>query len=122
MNQNKLFYWIPTVLVSAMMLMSGVIYFIKTEMADAFKHLGFPDWFRIELGTAKILGVAALLLPMVPANIKEWAYAGFGIVFISALIAHYNVGDGFQTPAFVALVLLAVSYYFYHKQGTVQSV
>ena len=38
-------------------------------------------------------GVAALLVPMVPARLKEWAYAGFAITLVSALIAHLAVGD-----------------------------
>ena len=39
-------------------------------------------------------GVAALLVPMVPARLKEWTYAGFAITLVSALIAHFAVGDG----------------------------
>ena len=114
MNPNKILYWVPTALVSAMMLMSAFMYFTKPEMAEAFKHLGFPDFFRVELGTAKILGVAALLIPMVPARIKEWAYFGFALVFFSAVLAHNNVGDNVTMPL-VALALLVVSYVYYHK-------
>jgi len=36
----------------------------------------------------------ALLVPLVPARLKEWAYAGFAINLVSALIAHFSVGDG----------------------------
>ncbi len=46
-----------------------------------------PDYFRIELSWAKFAGLAALLVPMVPARLKEWAYAGFAIKLVSALIA-----------------------------------
>ena len=55
-------------------------------MAEAFTHLGFPDYFRVELSWAKLLGVVLLLAP-VPARLKEWAYAGFAISLGSALIA-----------------------------------
>src|SRR4249920_2521112 len=40
-------------------------------------------------GGAKILGVLALLIPSIPARIKEFAYFGFGITLISASIAHF---------------------------------
>jgi hypothetical protein len=50
----------------------------------AFVHLGFPGYFRIELTTAKALGVLALLLPGVPTKVKEFAYFGFGITLASA--------------------------------------
>src|SRR5262245_54373441 len=48
------------------------------QVAEMFTHLGFPDYFRVELSWAKLLGVALLLAP-VPARLKEWAYAGFAI-------------------------------------------
>ena len=114
MKQNNLIYWITTGLLSAMMLMSGVMYFIKPEMKEAFHTMGFPDWFRVELGAAKILGVAALLLPMVPSRFKEWAYFGFGIVIVSATIAHINTGQSVLVPL-VALALLVTSYIYFHK-------
>jgi len=62
-------------------------------VAQAFQHLGFPDYFRVELSWAKFLAIAVLLAP-VPARLKEWAYAGFAITLVSALIAHFSVGDG----------------------------
>jgi hypothetical protein len=82
------------------------------EVAEAFRQLGFHSAsFRVELSWAKILGIAVLLLP-VPARIKEWAYAGFGIVCVSAFIAHVSAGQGVEQWiwATVALVVLAVSY------------
>ena len=61
------------------------------QVAEAFTRLGFPDYFRVELAWAKLLGVVLLLAP-VPARLKEWAYAGFAITLGSALIAHLAVG------------------------------
>src|SRR5262249_38382302 len=63
------------------------------QVAEAFTHLGFPNYFRVELSLAKLLGVVLLLAP-VPARLKEWAYAGFAINLVSAVIAHVAVGDG----------------------------
>ena len=48
------------------------------QVAEAFTHLGFPAYFRVELSLAKFLGVALLIAP-VPSRLKEWAYAGFAI-------------------------------------------
>jgi len=62
-------------------------------MKGAFTHLGFPSYFRIELTTAKALGVLALLIPGIPRKVKEFAYFGFAITLISASIAHFSVGD-----------------------------
>jgi uncharacterized BrkB/YihY/UPF0761 family membrane protein len=112
MKTNKIAYWITTGLISAMMLMSGIMYFVAPEVKEGMAHFGFPDFFRIELGAAKIIAAIALILPMVPARVKEWAYAGLGIVLISALFTHFQVGDSadkFGGPIF-AFILLAASY------------
>ncbi len=80
-------------------------------MAQTFEHLGFPDYFRIELGIAKIIGVLLLLAPFT-GRLKEWVYAGFTINMISGSIAHEAAGDpifAVLTPL-VLLGVLAVSY------------
>ena len=112
----KIIYWIPTVLFSLLMLYSASAYFNAPQIQAAFVHLGFPDYFRKELGIAKLIGAIALLAPL-PGKMKEWAYAGFGITLISALIAHISSGDSVQifAPVLVALILLALSYIFYNR-------
>lgn len=50
-----------------------------SHFVEIFHHLGFPDYFRILLGVAKILATPTLLVPLVPATLREWAYAGFTI-------------------------------------------
>ena len=79
-------------------------------------RLGFPDYFRLELAWAKLLGVVLLLAP-VPARLKESAYSGFAFTLGSALIAHVAVGDGPEAWGFAAGtgVLWALSYCFWHR-------
>ncbi len=117
MKTNKIIYWVSTGIISAMMLFSAFGYFTNPDMKAGFVHLGFPDFFRIELGVAKILGAIALLLPMPPAKIKEWAYFGFALVFLSASIGHAAVGDpvGNIIPPLVFLAILGVSYFYNMK-------
>ena len=115
--KNKIIFWVSTGLISLMMLFSAYAYFTSPEMEANFKHVGFPDYFRIELAVAKIIGVIVLLIPA-PKMIKEWAYAGFGITFISAFIAHSAVGDPIsgRVMPLVALALLAVSRIYLDKK------
>ncbi|MBI1334700.1 MAG: DoxX family protein [Armatimonadetes bacterium] len=103
-------YWILTVLFSLMMALSATMYLTSDAMVQAFRHLGFPTYFRVELALAKYAGVAALLAP-VPDRVREWAYAGFGITLASAVIAHSSV-DGPQAAAMPAvfLIILCASY------------
>jgi len=90
MKKNKIIFWITTGLVSAMMLFSAYSYLTNEVMKSGFVHLGFPSYFRIELAVAKILGVIVLILPLIPNRLKEFAYTGFAITFISAFIAHLS--------------------------------
>jgi putative oxidoreductase len=88
------------------------------DAAQAFTRLGFAsDAFRVELSWAKVLGVLVLLLPMVPARLKEWAYAGFAINLVSAFIAHTSIHD--RPTSFIAASMTSVlwvgSYYFWRR-------
>ena len=86
------------------------------QVAEAFTKLGFPDYFRVQLAVAKLLGVLVLLVP-VPSRLKEWAYAGFAITLVSALIAHFAVGDGPEAWSFAAGtgVLWGLSYVLWRR-------
>jgi hypothetical protein len=70
MKSKKIIYWVTTVLVGGMMIFSGISYLTDANMQAAFEHIGFPDFFRLELGIAKVLGALILLIPAVPANVK----------------------------------------------------
>jgi DoxX-like family len=115
MKRNKTIYWVTTGLVCAVMVFSAINFNLNNPlgpMKGAFVHLGLPNYFKIELTVAKILGVLALLIPGVPRKVKEFAYAGFTITLISASIAHFSSGDGmmFIVDPLLFLILLAVSY------------
>ena len=90
---RTLVYWALTALFCLQMLFTAYAQLRLPQVAEAFTHLGFPGYFRVELSLAKLAGVALLLAP-VPARLKEWAYAGFAIDLGSAVIAHLSVGDG----------------------------
>ena len=100
-----------------MMLFNAAQYLFNPQLIKDFIHLGFPDYFRIELAFAKTIGALVLIIPKIPIRIKEWAYAGFGITFISASIAHYSSGDSIGHMIFplVFLVILVFSNIYLHK-------
>lgn len=115
-------YWLTTALFSLWMLFTSYAQLTFPQVQQVFSHLGFPDYFRIELSVAKILGALVLLFP-VPPLLKEWAYAGFAINLVSALVAYLSVGDGasqFLWPV-AAGVILALSYLFHRKLGKLAS-
>ncbi len=111
-------YWVFTSLFALQMGFTAYAQLRLPEVAEAFAHLGFPDYFRVELSIAKLVGLAVLLAPMAPARLKEWAYAGFTICLGSALIAHLAVGDGAAKWSWAVgtFVLEACSYYFFRRR------
>ncbi|XZF14067.1 DoxX family protein [Chitinophagaceae bacterium MMS25-I14] len=124
MRKYKLIYWISTGIVTAIFLWSAINFAFNAEMKGAFAHLGLPNWFRVELTIAKLLGVVALVLPGMPHKIKEFAYFGFGITLISASVAHLSSGDSalLEVGHSFFFVCLAVSYVYYQKIRNMRSV
>ncbi|MHA7628933.1 DoxX family protein [Corallococcus sp. M7] len=104
-------FWIATALFCLEMGFTAYAQLNLRDAADGFTRLGFPGYFRVELAWAKVLGLLVLVAP-VPWRLKEWAYAGFAINLVSALIAHFAVGDGPEAWAFAAFtsVLWVLSY------------
>lgn len=125
-NREKLIYRTTTGILCAVMVFSVINFIFNDHFPfpngpeGAFVHLGLPHYFKIELTTAKILGLMALLISGVPFKIKEFAYFGFGITLISASIAHFARGDAQLSVLFIHdplffLILLIVSYIYFEK-------
>ena len=110
-------YWIATGLLCLQLGFTAYAQLQLPQVAAAFAHLGFPDYFRIGLSWAKLVGVVLLLAPA-PARLKEWVYAGFAFDLGSAVFAHLSVGDGVEAWGWAAGtgVLWASSYYFWRRQ------
>jgi putative oxidoreductase len=120
-------FWIFTALFCLEMSFTAYYELLRLpEAAHAFTRLGFPAAsFRVELSWAKVAGVAALLVPMIPARgavyvMKEWAYAGFAINLVSALIAHFSISDrrAAFVPSAITSVLWGLSYFFWRRLQT----
>src|SRR5712671_3254669 len=122
LRRDRTIYWTTTALVSAVMVFSIVSFTFLDHVPfpeGGFVHLGLPGYFRTELTIAKALGVLALLVPGVPAKVKEFAYFGFGITLLSASFAHFSSGDArisvlFVLDPLVFLGVLIVSYVYFN--------
>jgi len=120
-------FWIFTALFCLEMSFTAYYELLRLpEAAQAFTRLGFAsNAFRVELSWAKLAGVVVLLIPTFPARLKEWAYAGFAINLVSALIAHSSISDrpAAFVPSAMTSVLWGLSYFFWRQMqaGTVKS-
>ncbi|AIM37433.1 hypothetical protein KO02_12595 [Sphingobacterium sp. ML3W] len=115
MKSTKITYYTTTGIISAMMIFIAFETLLKPEVKVSMEHLGFPDYFRIEIGITKLIGAVFLWLPV--RLLKESAYIGFAIMFASASLAHYMVGDpvGKVFTGFIFLAVLIVSYVSHSK-------
>jgi uncharacterized membrane protein YphA (DoxX/SURF4 family) len=117
---TKIIYWTSTVLFAAVFALTGTLYLIHNpQMVTKLALLGYPPYMLAILGTAKVLGAIALVVPRFP-RLKEWAYAGFVFDFLGAIWSHVAV-QGVGRSALVVLVPLAlvvISYVSYRKLET----
>lgn len=113
-KRNKIIYWIATLWLALGMTSTGIVQLIKLQAeTDMMTSLGYPFYFLTILGTWKILGVIAILVPKF-LLVKEWAYAGFFFVISGAIFSHAAVGDvaiAYFGPSLL-LVLTIASWYF----------
>ena len=81
-------------------------------------HLLIPRYLGIEASIGQLIGLVLLIVPAIPARFKEWAYVGYGIMYLTALNAHLAVGDAFIPYGLMAILffgLLLTSYITFHK-------
>lgn len=117
MEKIKIIYWFATILIFLFEGVMPALTFNSELAVEGIKHLGYPDYFRVYLSLFKVIGALALITPLVNGRVKEWAYAGFGFVFISAFVSHWAV-DGFNGQTVFPIIVfafLALSYTCYHK-------
>ncbi|WP_298741313.1 DoxX family protein [uncultured Chitinophaga sp.] len=117
MKAIKITYWTTTAIVALIMAYSAYAYLTQDALRAGFQHLGYPDYFRVELAIFKTIGAILLLAP-VGNKVKEWTYAGFTIIFISAFIAHTASGDplSMRIMPLVIMALLIASYITYQRK------
>ena len=119
MKKINIIYWVATGLLLAMMLFSGVMSIINGPESVKIMHgqLGYPNYFTVFLGVAKILGVIAILVPGFP-RLKEWVYAGFTFDLLGAAYSFIAIKVPFSDIVMfpILIALLIVSYIYFHKK------
>jgi hypothetical protein len=104
-------YWLATVAVAAELTVGGIWDITRLpSVHDLVIHLGYPSYFLVLLGTWKMLGAIALLIPRRPL-LKEWAYAGAFFTYTGAIASHlatgYNLAEVGPLAILTALTVLS---------------
>ena len=119
MKKINILYWIFTGLFALIMLSTAVPNVMMSPDSIDLIHtkLGFPKYFIMFVGVAKILGVIGILVPGYP-RVREWAYAGLFFDLTAATASGIAV-EGFHPMQLFMLVFYApgvLSYIYYHKK------
>jgi hypothetical protein len=100
-------YWLATILVVAELGLGGIWDIARLpSVRDLVTHLGYPSYFLVLLGSWKVLGAVALLVPR-RALLKEWAYAGVFFTYSGAIVSHLTTGYALgEAPVLAVLTAL----------------
>jgi len=104
-------YWLATFLVAGELGLGGSWDIARIPTVRGLvTHLGYPSYFLVLLGTWKVLGAVALLVPRRPL-LKEWAYAGAFFTYSGAIVSHlstgYDLGELWLLAVLTALTVLS---------------
>lgn len=110
MKSNAILYWLVTGIVAIAFVGPGIGNLVHVpQIAGDMARLGYPSYFLNILGTWKILGAIAIMVPGF-ARIKEWAYAGMIFDLTGAAISRAVSGDGVggvAPPLAIAALVIA---------------
>ena len=109
-------YWSLLVLLCFFFSLSGYWEFTKNEITyPKTIRMGYPPYFIISLGIAKIMGAMVLLLPG-QHRLKEWVFAGFTFDVVFAFISGISINSKADcVKALLAFCWVLITYYLYHK-------
>lgn len=117
----KIAFYISTIIISLSMLWGGYLDASQNELAvTGIVSLGYPAYFAVIIGVAKVLGVIGIWQNKV-RWLKSWAYAGFVFDTLGATVSTLAAGFALTLaiPALISLILVLVSFAAARKLGKV---
>ncbi|MGE7760357.1 DoxX family protein [Peribacillus sp. NPDC097895] len=86
-------YWSVTLLLAVSVMLSGIGQLMQYGgNIELVTNLGYPLYVLTILGTWKVLGAIALVLPGFP-RLKEWVHSGIFFLMTGAALSHAYVND-----------------------------
>ena len=121
LKKEKIIYWVGVVLLSLLFFTSGFFEITRNPIVwDKTISLGYPPYFIVLLGIAKISGVIVLLIPNKLNWLKEWVFVGLIYDVVFAFASNYakaSLSD--CVPAAIAFLLIVATYILFRKVNPV---
>ncbi|MFV5703322.1 DoxX family protein [Flavobacterium sp. XS2P12] len=115
-------YWSLLILLAVFFAISGFMEITKNPSTyPKTLRMGYPPYFILTLGIAKIAGVITLLIPNLK-RLKEWAIAGFTFDVIFAFISGRAIDSNADCiKAVIVFCILMLTYFLLLKRESYQS-
>ena len=78
---------------------SGNIFWVRD-----FQRWGYPDWFRLMVGTAELISMALLLVP----RLASFGASLFALIMLGAIFTHYTNNETSRLPFNLLLLTLSL--------------
>jgi putative oxidoreductase len=93
---KRVMLWIVSIVVAAMFIMAGGMKFAGLPMhVEHFQKWGYPDWFRVSIGIAKVADGVGLLI----ARLASFGAAGLVAIMLAAVYTHLAHDEAIQVVA-----------------------
>ncbi len=117
LTKKKLIFWTGISLLAGWFGTSGLLEITKNPIVWNYTiKMGYPPFFIVTLGIAKLLGVLVLLIPNKLTWLKEWVFAALfiDVIFAGVSVYHYTGISGMIKPL-IAFLIILVTYIMFRK-------
>lgn len=88
----------------------------RQMFVENFRRFGYPQWFRVLIGSLEILGGLGLLIGIWLPWLAALASAGLALIMLGAVFTQVRTKESLQRVAFptlvgVLVIVVAVSYW-----------
>lgn len=117
LKKVRIIYRIGIILLSLIFFTSGFFEITGNPIVwQQTINLGYPPYFIVLLGIAKISGVIVLLIPGKLNWLKEWVFVGLFYDVIFAFASNYATAHfSDAVPAVIAFILILATYTAFRK-------
>jgi len=106
--------WIPAILLTLIFVPQGWSKFSDTSgWAQAFRHWGYPDWFRITIGVLELTAVGLLL----SGRAAAWGALLIVVIMLGAMGTHIAYDGGRHLTSEIVPMVLSLLVLWFRRRS-----